>query len=1146
MASDGPVATSSSGVTPADVDKAADEILVYWFGDFMAPDYAGPAPEDDVIAAKQSLWFRKDADVDAFIRARFAPLIPLAASGQLAGWEDTPRGALALVVLLDQFTRNSFRGSPDSFAQYLPVHPPNSPPLPQPPDLPDQDLCVQLPAAVRVDLPDQDLCVQLLLESVAEARECSLLGHSVTCIFPFTLPPPPDLADQDLCVQLLSESVAEAPEGALKDSLSGWVGYAHKHRDVIVKFGRFPHRNEVLGRESTAEEVEHVATHAIIGVVLLLLVLVCCSLAIQVPGNAFTVDLNPSAVVQPLSDQFKTTADLQSEKAGSATEVTKMATFPDVVVVGGGLAGLSAAVEVVKRGGTVLVLEKSERLGGNSAKASSGMNAARSGPQLAVGIEDKLEDFAKDTEKSGKGLSDMALVDVIVKQSADAVAFLEGFQIDLSSIAQLGGHSHPRTHRSKPDGKPMNIGFRIMSVLVKYVEGLPADKAKVVKQARVTELLTDDTGAVTGVKYETPAADGSGGKEETEVKARAVILATGGYSADKAEGGLLDQHTPKLRNLATTNGPFATGDGVRLGLAAGAGLVHMDQVQLHPTGYVDPKDPRNPVKFLAPEALRGCGGILLNEKGDRFVNELTTRDAVVEAILKNCGPLPEVPGAPAGGADMPAVSYLILNQEAINKFDPLSCQFYIGKGLIRKFDSVEALSEGTKLPAANVKAALDSYGRHDAEKGDPFGKTVFPVLFNSSEPPLYVAIITPSLHYCMGGLKFDTSGRILKEDGTPIPGLFGAGEVTGGLHGANRLGGNSLLECVVYGRVAGINAFERIVLERRRTALPERRRTGGTPSDSLASAALLAMDDLLFPLAPLHSPHSSLLAPLHSPHNSHGTTTSTTTTGGLPSDSLADALLAMDDLLFPLAPPHSPHSSLLASPHSTLLASPHSSHNSHGTTATICSSSSMGGTPSVLPPLSDSLTPAALFAMDDLPSPLAPPQAPHSSPLAPPHSTLLAPPHSTLLAPPQSPHSTPLASREVQIQRMLSGLSHLARLLRLQEVQQPDLQQAEARQSQVQQPEAQQVEARQVEARQHVGGGNAVDSSGMRDHDFLAREPLTETVIPVSNEDRTAVCALPLQLTAAAAAAAAGRGKGRGRCAVKPGDPEAAADEGPG
>ncbi|CAI5977284.1 unnamed protein product [Closterium sp. NIES-65] len=379
-----------------------------------------------------------------------------------------------------------------------------------------------------------------------------------------------------------------------------------------------------------------------------------------------------------------------------------------------------------------------------------------------------------------------------------------------AAAAAAAAKQHPRTHRSKPDGKPMNIGFRIMSVLIKYVEALPADKAKVVKQARVTALLTDDSGAVTGVKYETPAADGSGGKEETEVKASAVILATGGYSADKAEGGLLDQHTPKLRNLATTNGPFATGDGVRLGVAAGAGLIHMDQVQLHPTGYVDPKDPRNPVKFLAPEALRGCGGILLNEKGDRFVNELTTRDAVVEAILKHCGPLPEVPDAPAGGADMPAVSYLILNQEAINKFDPLSCQFYIGKGLIRKFDSVEALSEGTKLPAANVKAALDAYGHHDAEKGDPFGKTVFPVLFNSSEPPLYVAIITPSLHYCMGGLKFDTSGRILKEDGSPIPGLFGAGEVTGGLHGANRLGGNSLLECVVYGRVAGISAFDRI------------------------------------------------------------------------------------------------------------------------------------------------------------------------------------------------------------------------------------------------------------------------------------------------------------------------------------------------
>eukprot|EP00475_Leptophrys_vorax_P001706 TRINITY_DN10940_c0_g1_i1.p1 TRINITY_DN10940_c0_g1~~TRINITY_DN10940_c0_g1_i1.p1 ORF type:complete len:492 (+),score=44.88 TRINITY_DN10940_c0_g1_i1:364-1839(+) len=482
--------------------------------------------------------------------------------------------------------------------------------------------------------------------------------------------------------------------------------------------------------------------------------------------------------------------------------------FPDVVVVGGGLAGLSAALEVVRLGGTVLVLEKSERLGGNSAKASSGMNAACTGPQAALGIEDKLEDFVKDTEKSGKGLSDVGLVDVLVQRSADAVTFLQGFDIDLDNIAQLGGHSHPRTHRSKSDGKPMNIGYRIMSVLIKNVEALPADKARVVKKAKVTALLKDPSGAVTGVKYEVPSADASV-PEVVEVSARAVVLATGGYSADKAPGGLLDTHTPSIRNLATTNGPFATGDGVRLGEQAGAGLIHMDQVQLHPTGYVDPKDPRNPVKFLAPEALRGCGGVLLNEKGDRFVNELSTRDAVTAAILQHCGPFPEVPGAPAGGADMAAVAYLVLNQQAIDKFDPVSCNFYIGKGLIRKFDSIAALSAATHLPEANVRAALEAYGRHEDAKGDPFGKSVFPVLYNTSDP-VYVAVITPSLHYCMGGLKFNARGQILTDSGAIIPGLYGAGEVTGGLHGANRLGGNSLLECVVFGRVAGVSAFEDI------------------------------------------------------------------------------------------------------------------------------------------------------------------------------------------------------------------------------------------------------------------------------------------------------------------------------------------------
>ncbi|GJP39143.1 hypothetical protein CLOM_g23538 [Closterium sp. NIES-68] len=223
MASDGGPVTASISVTPADVDKAADEILVYWFGDFMAPGYAGPPPADDDVAAKQPLWFRKDADVDAFISARFAPLIPLAASGQLAGWEDTPRGALALVVLLDQFTRNSFRGSPDSFAQ---------------------------------DVLARDVAKRAI------AKGFNTQFHlRIRSFFYMPFMHSEDLPDQDLCVQLFLQSVAEAPEGPLKESLAQWVQFAHKHRDIIVKFGRFPHRNEVLGRESTAEEVEHVATH---------------------------------------------------------------------------------------------------------------------------------------------------------------------------------------------------------------------------------------------------------------------------------------------------------------------------------------------------------------------------------------------------------------------------------------------------------------------------------------------------------------------------------------------------------------------------------------------------------------------------------------------------------------------------------------------------------------------------------------------------------------------------------------------------------------------------------------------------------------------------------------------------------------------
>eukprot|EP00271_Cylindrocystis_brebissonii_P002386 TRINITY_DN12982_c0_g1_i1.p1 TRINITY_DN12982_c0_g1~~TRINITY_DN12982_c0_g1_i1.p1 ORF type:complete len:707 (-),score=92.73 TRINITY_DN12982_c0_g1_i1:806-2926(-) len=541
----------------------------------------------------------------------------------------------------------------------------------------------------------------------------------------------------------------------------------------------------------------------------------------------------------------------------AATESSKERLPQRVVVIGGGLAGLSACVEIIRHGGSVVIIEKTDRLGGNSAKASSGMNAANSSVQAKLGVHDSLGEFKDDTIKSGKGRAEEELVTTLVERSAGAVDFLQGFDVDMSTIACLGGHSHPRTHRAGFDGKPVNVGYRIMSALSKCVEGQPDGKVEILKHARAVELLHDDRGAVVGVRCEITRSP-SNQVELVDVFGGAVLLATGGFCADR--DGLLAKYQPALRHLATTNGSFATGDGVKMAEKIGAQLVDMDQVQLHPTAFVDLKNPTAPTKFLAPEALRGCGGLLINHEGRRFVNELSTRDAVVAAIVSNCKRL--LPGAPtsdhvpSGGIplteeDYPIVAYLVLNSAGVALFDTATAEFYMSRGLIHKFSNAHELGKTLNLPEDVLRETLESYGREIQDKGemghererqegmhmatadtpaieigssrsregarDPFGRANLATTFSGDEE-LFVALVTPALHYCMGGLGFSKQGQILRDTGANgertsgqvVEGLFGAGEVTGGLHGANRLGGNSLLECVVFGRIAGMHAWERV------------------------------------------------------------------------------------------------------------------------------------------------------------------------------------------------------------------------------------------------------------------------------------------------------------------------------------------------
>jgi len=268
-----------------------------------------------------------------------------------------------------------------------------------------------------------------------------------------------------------------------------------------------------------------------------------------------------------------------------------------------------------------------------------------------------------------------------------------------------------------------------------------------------------------------------------------VILATGGYAADFTEDSLLKKHRPELWELPTTNGDHCTGDGQKLAMAIGAKAIDLEKVQVHPTGLVDPKDPEAKVKFLAAEALRGVGGLLLDNEGQRFADELGHRDYVTGRMWEN--------------KKFPI--RLILNGEASKEIE-WHCKHYVGRGLMKRVESGDALAKEMGLKPEVLKATFDKYNAGAKAKKDPFGKKFFHGGEYRLNDYFHVAHMTPVLHYTMGGLNIDPESRVLSEEGKPIPGLFASGEVAGGVHGANRLGGSSLLGCVVFGRVSGDSA----------------------------------------------------------------------------------------------------------------------------------------------------------------------------------------------------------------------------------------------------------------------------------------------------------------------------------------------------
>ena len=507
-------------------------------------------------------------------------------------------------------------------------------------------------------------------------------------------------------------------------------------------------------------------------------------------------------------DDYKTAV----EKDAAAEDSTVDA---DVVVVGAGGAGMTAAITAAAEGKSVVILESQSMVGGNSVRATGGMNAGKTVYQdenefgESAGVEKTLKTAAEkyadnetitalaktvseqwaayqanptgyfdsvelmelDTMIGGKGINDPELVETLCANSADAIDWLDEHGITLHNVSSFGGASVKRIHRPvNAEGKTVSVGSYMIPLLQENCEKAGV---KMMLDTTATEILTDANGAAVGVK-----ATGASGETVT-VNAKAVVLATGGFGANL---DMVVKYKPELKGFMTTNAPGIQGQGIEMAQAIGAATVDMDQIQIHPTVEAN-------TAALITEGLRGDGAILINEEGQRFIDEVGTRDVVSAAEIAQTG----------------SYSWLVVDQAMADASSVI--QGYIKKGYTVTGSTYEELGKAMGVDAAAFAETMEKWNGYVEAKNDPdFGRTSFANPLNAA--PYYAVKVTAGVHHTMGGLKINANTEVLNEKGEVIPGLFAAGEVTGGVHGANRLGGNAVADFTVFGRIAGAAASD--------------------------------------------------------------------------------------------------------------------------------------------------------------------------------------------------------------------------------------------------------------------------------------------------------------------------------------------------
>lgn len=449
----------------------------------------------------------------------------------------------------------------------------------------------------------------------------------------------------------------------------------------------------------------------------------------------------------------------------------------DVVVIGAGGAGLSSAVEAAESGAKVVVVEKTAAVGGNTAVSGGAFNVPGSDLQKKKGIEDSVDQFVKDALEGGDNLADPELVQVVADNALNAYEWMRDdvkAEFIQDRVQQFGGHKVPRS--VVPVG---NTGSELTNKLKVAAE----DKgAEIFLDTEATELIQNKDGKITGIKAK------NNGKTVTINASKGVVIASGGFASN------VDMRTKYNADYGsqymTTAVPASTGDGIVMGEKVDADLVDMEQIQVYPTA--NPKT--GIISYVANS--RFDGGLLINQEGQRFINEVGRRDVISKAILEQSG----------------GYAYLVWGQE----IESVGHMTEVHKNEFEKMKKDDVIFEANTLKEAAEHYGIDplvfekSITRFNGfvkdEKDPDHGK--LGSFVKVEEGPFYIQKVVPSAHHTMGGLRINKNAEVLNVQGKKIDGLYAAGEVTGGIHGTNRLGGNAITDIIVFGRIAGQNVIK--------------------------------------------------------------------------------------------------------------------------------------------------------------------------------------------------------------------------------------------------------------------------------------------------------------------------------------------------